>query len=131
MEKLNDRHEPSSSDLHSMRSFSLNFLRINITESLLTEPLWDYVSETDCDVLKNVKVFFKKERQDSRYHNCIGKSDVFLNASTSRLMGTRSWLCNWSNSSWLGFCWSSFNIQPLINNVRHSSVPVFGSRPIK
>jgi len=54
-----------------------------------------------------------------------------MSVSASRLMGSRSWLCNWSNSNWLCFYWSSFNSQPLSSNVPCSWVPVFGSRPIK
>jgi len=66
---LNDSSEASSSDLHNMQGFSINFLRIKITESVVPHTANWGLCIRNCDILENVKVFFKKERQDSRYHN--------------------------------------------------------------
>jgi hypothetical protein len=58
MDKLKDRYEPSLSDLHNMQGFSVNFLRIKITESLVSHSQSGAMYQVlTVDVLENVEVF--------------------------------------------------------------------------
>lgn len=85
MEKVNAGREPSSSDLHNMQGFSRK-----LSENKDHRIYCATHSQSGTVYQKLIVVYwkmwkwsFKKVCQDSRYHNCIGKSDVFLNECVS------------------------------------------------